>query len=240
VRRALNFAIDRDRMVALYGGAAFAEPTCQILPPQMPGYRRYCPYTRVPRPDGRWIGPDLRRARQLIAASGTAGMAVKVWDTPTPQVLFDEGRYVTALLRRLGYRASLHVLEEAAFYRYTDDSRNHAQVISGGWSADYPSPSVFIGRLTCASFIPNSTSTFDDSEFCDAAIDRQVARAEALQATQPADAEALWARLDHELTDRAIWLPTVTGKTTDVVSKRVGDYQYHPFWGAFVDQLWVR
>jgi peptide/nickel transport system substrate-binding protein len=112
-------------------------------------------------------------------------------------------------------------------------------VISGGWGADYPSPSVFIGKLTCAAFIPNSTSTFDNSEFCDPAIDREVARAEAVQATSPADAEPLWARLDRELTDRAIWLPTITGKTADLVSRRAGNYEYHPFWGAFVDQLWV-
>jgi YVTN family beta-propeller protein len=240
VRRALNFAIDRNRLVEVNGGRAFAEPTCQILPPQMPGYERYCPYTRSPTIIGRWRGPDLAQARRLIDASGTAGMVVKVWDTPTPQVLLDEGRYVTRVLRRLGYRASLHVLPDAAFYRYTDDSRNRAQVISGGWSADYPSPSAFFGKLTCAAFIPNSTSTFDDSEFCDPAIDREVARADALQATDPAAAKPLWARLDRDLTDRAIWLPTVTGKTADLVSDRVGNYQYHPFWGAYVDQLWVR
>ena len=56
----------------------------------------------------------------------------------------------------------------------------------------------------------------------------------------PAESEALWARLDRELTDRAICLPTVDGKKTDVVSRRVGNYQNHPFWGVLVDQLWVR
>ncbi len=68
--------------------------------------------------------------------------------------------------------------------RHTDDSGDHAQVIEGGWGADYPSHSVFIGSLTCASFIPNSTSTFDDSEFCDLRSVGQVARAGALQATR--------------------------------------------------------
>jgi hypothetical protein len=50
----------------------------------------------------------------------------------------------------------------------------------------------------------------------------------------------LWARLDRELTDLAVWLPTVTGKQTDIVSKRVGNYHYHPLWGVLIDQLWVR
>jgi peptide/nickel transport system substrate-binding protein len=46
VRRALNFALDRRRMVEIYGGRQAAQPTCQLLPPQMPGFERYCPYTR--------------------------------------------------------------------------------------------------------------------------------------------------------------------------------------------------
>ena len=64
VRRALNFAIDRDHVARLFAGTA----TCQLLPSQMPGYRRYCPYRR-----------DLARARRLVAASGTRGMTVTVW-----------------------------------------------------------------------------------------------------------------------------------------------------------------
>jgi len=165
---------------------------------------------------------------------------VKVWDSPAPRVALEQGRYLTALLRRLGYRASLHLLPDAAFYRYTDNSRNHAQVISGGWSADYPSASNFLGKLSCDSFIPNSPSTIDNSGFCDPAVDRRIARAEALQLTDPARAQALWSTLDHDLTDAAALLPTVTPVVTDILGTRVGNYHYHPFWGALVDQLWVR
>jgi len=240
VRQALNYAFDRRRAVAVYGGTRRAQPTCQIVPPQLLGYKRYCPYTEGRRPGGRWRGPNLRRARQLIAASGTAGTTVKVWDSPAPRVALEQGRYLTALLRRLGYRASLHLLPDAAFYRYTDNSRNHAQVISGGWSADYPSASNFLGKLSCDSFIPNSPSTIDNSGFCDPAVDRRIARAEALQLTDPARAQALWSTLDHDLTDAAALLPTVTPVVTDILGTRVGNYHYHPFWGALVDQLWVR
>ena len=44
-RRALNYAIDRNAVIALNGGPLAAEPTCQILPPVTPGYQPYCPYT---------------------------------------------------------------------------------------------------------------------------------------------------------------------------------------------------
>ena len=82
--------------------------------------------------------------------------------------------------------------------------------------------------------------TTDASELCDPTLDRQVAHADSLQTSDPAAAAAAWARLDRTLTDRAILVPTVTFKETDVLSRRVGNYQYHLLWGPIVDQLWVR
>jgi ABC-type transport system substrate-binding protein/DNA-binding SARP family transcriptional activator len=241
VRRAVNLALGRRQIVNSYGGTLAAQPTCQILPPQLPGYRRYCPYTRDPAADGRWHGPDLARARRLVAASGTIGMKVTVWNSPTPQVGVDETRDTVATLRQLGYRASLRLLPDNTYFIYTNDSRNDAQVIEAGWSADYPSANDFIGKLTCSYFVPrNGLATTDASEFCDPALDKQAARAAVLQTTDPLAADALWARLDRELTDLAIWLPTVTPNETDLISHRIGNYQYNPVWGALIDQMWIR
>ena len=108
---------------------------------------------------------------------------------------------MTGLLRRLGYRASLRLLSERRFLAYTDDSRNGAQVVSGGWGAEYPSPSTFIAKMSCGGFIPGSKSNFNVSGFCDPTIDQRIARAQSLQTTDPTKAAALWARLDRELTD---------------------------------------
>ena len=52
VRRAMNFAVDRDRVVQIFGGEAAARSTCQQLPPNFPGYEPYCPYTMDPGPEG--------------------------------------------------------------------------------------------------------------------------------------------------------------------------------------------
>jgi len=241
VRRALNLALDRGRIVAGQGGPLAATPTCQILPPGMPGYRRYCPYTRDPGPDGRWHSPDLARAKRLIAASGTAGMKVTVWDSTAPDNAVKEGRITAAALRQLGYRATLRQLPDSTYFTYTNDSRNHAQVIDGGTGPDYPSANTFIGGSTCAYFVPgDGVANRDPTSFCDPAFDRQVARALALQQTNRVAADALWARLDRKLTDLAIWLPTVTPNETDLISKRVRNFKFHPLWGPLIDQLWVR
>jgi hypothetical protein len=56
----------------------------------------------------------------------------------------------------------------------------------------------------------------------------------------PLAADVLWARLDREFTDLAIWLPTVTPNETDLISHRFANYQYNPVWGALIDQMWIR
>jgi YVTN family beta-propeller protein len=237
VRRALNYAIDRRAIVKFYGGSRAAQPTCQSLPPQIPGFQRYCPYTLHPTRTGVWHAPDLATARRLVSASGTSGMKIALLDTAQPRIFFDEGRAVVATLRRLGYRASLRVVSDAAYFRIASDPRNRAQVISGGWNAEFPSASDFIAlHLSCRGLRSGQNA----GRFCNQTIDRQIARAQSLQLARPQQAARLWSSIDHELVDRAVTVSLVTPNDTGFVSKRVGNYQFHPIWGVLVDQLQVR
>src|SRR5262249_32903317 len=161
-------ALDRQAVVTGYGGPLAAQPTCQILPPYLPGYRAYCPYTRGPAADGRLHGPDLARAPRLVPPSRPPGIAIPLPDppppppTPTPKATVAETRAPASRLRPLGYRASLRLLPDSTYFTYTNDSRNHAQVIDGGWGADYPSADDFLGKLTCNHFAPrNGLATTD-------------------------------------------------------------------------------
>ena len=168
-------------------------------------------------------------------------MSVTVWDLIAPTGTVNETRAAVAMLRQLGYRASLRLLPESTYFASTLDSRNRAQVIEGGWSADYASADTFIGKLACSYFVPgNGLATTDGSEFCDPAVDRQISQAAVLQAVDPRAAAARWAQLDRQLTDQAVFLPTVTPNEVDLVSRRAGNYQYNPVWGVLVDQLMVR
>jgi peptide/nickel transport system substrate-binding protein len=240
VRRALNFAVDRRAIAALYGGPAAATPTCQIIPATVPGHVSYCPYTRDPSPSGRWSAPDLRRARRLIVASGTAGESVTVL-TEAPSGPWDEpaGRYIVGLLRRVGYHARLRVLTQNQLGAARVDYRHPLQVDTNSWIADFPSPSQWINTfLTCAGHPPARLD--NHSQFCDPAVDRLATRASQLEPTDPGAADELWARADRRITNLAPWIPTVTETETDLVSRRVGNYEWVPSIGALLDQLWVR
>jgi len=233
VRRALNFAIDRDRVVRLYGGPSVATPTCQVLPPGLPGYRRYCPYTLAPRREGRWTAPDLGTARRLVADSGARGTRVVVWtyqDAPAAAV----SRYAAAVLRRLGFRAVARVAPFPAWDRAVHDPGKHVQIAFGAWLADYPAASDFFNLLL------SCHGTGNPLGYCDAGVDREIERALSLAATDPRAADRVWRGLDRRVTDLAAWAPLVNVFATDFVSRRVGNYQYNPLWGILADQLWVR
>jgi len=84
-------------------------------------------------------------------------MRVTVWDvSPSPEGAIKEAADTVRALRQLGYRAGLRLLPPSTYFAYTGDSRNRAQVIDGGWSADYASADDFISKLTCAYFVPGN------------------------------------------------------------------------------------
>jgi peptide/nickel transport system substrate-binding protein len=108
------------------------------------------------------------------------------------------------------------------------------------WNASVPSPSDWITlQLSCAAWHPPARLA-NHALFCDPAVDRIATHAAQLQTTNPVVADRLWARADRDITNLAPWIPTVTETETDIVSARVGDYQYVPGVLALLDQLWVR
>ena len=236
-RRAVNYAVDRRRLIDLNGEPG--EPSCQILPPILPGYGPYCPYTRYANDAGTWSAPDLARGRALVKASRTTGMRVEV-DTPGPRAAVSS--YVASVLRKLGYAASVrHFDDPAAYYSYVADSRNRAQIGWAGWVPDYLAASNFLRALfTCDAFVPRSPTSLNLFEYCDPALDAKMEHAAALQESDPLRAGELWADVDRALVDRAVTVPWSVPRQRVLLSNRVGNYQGHPLWGTLFDQLWVK
>jgi peptide/nickel transport system substrate-binding protein len=240
VRRAFSLAADRGSFVAMLGGLDLATPTCQILPPGIPGYQPYCPFTTDPSASGAWVGPDLAAARTLVAESGTSGMHVTVWSddfAPDPTT----GAFTVSVLRELGYRATLHIATPEAM-RAVNDSRRRIQATDGNWYADYPSASDFFDLLfRCSAFrLGDPADTRNGSFFCAPAIDKLMNLADDQQATGPARAAATWATVDRAVTFAAPWVPLAVLNNMDFLSARVTNYRYNLFFGILLDQLQIR
>jgi peptide/nickel transport system substrate-binding protein len=238
-RQGVNYATDHNALVKIYGGPKLASPTCQILPPNFPGYVAYCPYTKSP--GTTWSAPDLTKAQQLITASGTKGASVKV-NTDTTAVDKALGEYFVGLLNQLGYHASLQALSADIQYPYAQNSKNHVQFAFSSWYQDYPAASDFLNILLgCDSFHPNSNSSPNIAEFCDKTkIQPEMTRALQMGITNQTAANSLWASVDHQLVDRAVWVPLFNPKYLDFVSNRVKNHIFSPQWYFLLDQASIK
>lgn len=245
VRRALNYAVDRGKIAAML--SLDSRPTCQLLPPYIPGYQPRCPYTTNPSGSGLWHAPDLAKAAALIAASRTRGASITVWNQAAPPIITTAAataisRYLVALLDRLGYRATLKTVSTTDTSYQPQNSRLRIQDSLGFSFPGYPAASQLLGPqyTSCQSFLPASANNPNVPELCDPRLDATVRSALAAEAVGSPTATALWAQADRQLTDQAPAVELVTPSTVDLVSHRVGNYQYNPQQGVLIDQLWVR
>ena len=236
VRRALNYAVDRELVAELEGGAPLVLPACHHVAPGHPGYAPECDYTRDPDRGGLWSGPDVERAHTLIERSHTAGQRVTV---SVPSEEHQVGRYIARLLERLGYRSRLRDFgdEYGEFHGYVGDSRNGAQVGTDGFAADFPTPTDFTLPFRCDNYIPRSPANGNLPEYCDEGFERRI---EAALRARGAEADARWHGAYRYLARAAPAAPLVNRRGAVFVSKRLGNYQHHPLLGVLLDEVWVR
>ena len=235
VRRALNYAVDRQLVAELEGGAPLSVPACHHVASGHPGYVPECVYTRDPRAGGIWSGPDVARARSLVERSGTTGRAVTVM---VPSDKLRVGRYLAGLLESLGYRSRVRAFSSyGAFHDYVADSRNGAQVGTDGWAADFPTPTDFTTPFSCTSLMPRSSENANLAQYCDAGFEHRI---DAAVRAHGAEADALWRSTYRYLARSAPAAPLVNRHGAVFVSERLGNYQHHPLFGVLLDQAWVR
>lgn len=135
VRQAMNYAIDKDKIVRLLHGTG--TPANSVLPPPVPGYN----------PNLNVYAYDPVKARRLLAESGHAdGVSFNLWyytDSTTPDTTASAIQYD---LLQVGIHAHLNPVTFPAFLDATE-RRKTAQCAISGWSQDYPDPSDFLDTM---------------------------------------------------------------------------------------------
>jgi peptide/nickel transport system substrate-binding protein len=237
-RQAVAYALDRKALVNLFGGPSLAQPVCQVLPPGFPGHEPYCPFTKDP--GEKWSAPDMEKAKQLVAESGTAGQEVTII---VQDVTVDRnvGVYIQSVLNDLGYKATVKAISANIQFTYIQNTNNKVQMSVTQWYQDYPAASDFLNVLFgCGSFREGSDSSINISGFCDEAIEKRMQEALALAVTEEAAANKLWAGIDRSVTDAAPAAIMFTPKHLDFVSSRLGNFQFNSQFYWMVPQSWVQ
>jgi ABC-type transport system substrate-binding protein len=169
-------------------------------------------------------------------------MSITIWSEPIYGIDYTAtGRYIVSLLDSLGYRARLKTFAagDTSYAPRFSDPRTRGQAAFGTAASAYTAASEFIQFLFSCQFFPGSNV----SEFCSRRLDATMQSAFAAEGPQGANTPAaagLWASADRQITDQAPLVPLVTPYTLDLVSARIGNYQYDIVQGALIDQMWVK
>ncbi|HWJ31176.1 MAG TPA: ABC transporter substrate-binding protein [Gaiellaceae bacterium] len=237
-RQAVNYAIDRNALIKIFGGPKLATPSCQVLPPGFPGNKPYCPYTK--NPGTTWTAPDVAKAKQLVNESGQKGAKVVVISA-NDEVQKAVGVYLASVLNEIGFKATAKAISGNIAFTYPQNTKNHVQINVQQWYQDYPAASDFLHILFgCESFHPGSDSSINMAGFCNKPINNQMNAALKQEVTSFPKANAMWAKIDRQVTDQAPMATMFTPKHLDFVSKRVGNFVFSKQFYWLVDQSWVQ
>ena len=237
-RQAVSYAVDRNAMVKLFGGSVLAAPSCQILPAGFPGHEDYCPHTAGGGP--KYNGPDMEKAKALMAESGQKGQKVTIIseDTDTSKA---QGTYLQSVLNDLGFDTSLKPISTNLQFNYIQNTKNNVQISVSQWYQDYPAASDFLYILAgCESFHKDSDSSINIAGFCDKAINDKMHAALDKGVTDQAAADKMWAEIDRAVTDKAPIISFFNPKHIDFTSKRLGNFKFNSEFYFLITQAWVK
>jgi peptide/nickel transport system substrate-binding protein len=206
VRRAANYAIDPAVMRRIYGGQL--APSQQILPPGMPGYRKFVLYPH-----------SLARARRLVAAADPSDRDVTVW-TDTESVNREAAAYYRSRLERIGLHA--HLKAVAGLDYFTAIGSSSTPDLDTGWAnwyADYSHPDDFFRPTMLGSGVARTNNT----NLARIDVPALNSKIEALGQGGPLGParERRYAALDRAYMKRAPWVPIGNPTASMIVSKAI-------------------
>ncbi|KAA0114460.1 ABC transporter substrate-binding protein [Mycolicibacterium sp. P9-22] len=214
VRQAVNYAIDPEALNRVFGGRM--HPTQQVLPPGMPGYEEYKLYP----------GPDMNKAKALLAEANPADRDITVWtnDEPDRKRI---GEYYHDVLNQLGFNATLKVIAGDVYFT-TIGNQSTPDLDTGfaNWFQDFPHPDDFFRPLLNSdAILPTNGNNFSRASYpeLDAKMDELLRN----QLTD-GDTEAQYAALDKAYMEQAAWAPYGNEQFSTFVSERMDfDNAYH-------------
>jgi peptide/nickel transport system substrate-binding protein len=221
-RQAVNYALDSTALVRVFGGRL--RPTCNFLPPGVPGYQESdCAYGDPDEPG------DIDKAKELVEQSGYKGTKVTVWtETIDPHPAIAE--YYRDLLNEIGFKADTKVLDPQVYFELVGSKRTKAQTGFTNWFQDYPHPGDFIEVLLSSRALETPV-TNNQSFVSDPQLDKKL---DELRGEDPGETADEWAELDdYVVNEKAYVAPYGNEESTSFFSERMDAQDcagIHPVW----------
>ena len=186
-RQAVQAAIDDRAMSRLASG--FLTPDCHLIPPGIQGNSSpsSCPYGDPNQ------GPNMAKAKQLMASAGVKGTPVTVWgEERSPRRQWVD--YLTSVLNQLGFKASEKIITSQVYFQTIGNAKTKPQIGFADWNQDFPHPDDFVQLFNSASILPENSENYGYVK--DPHVDSTEAHLNSVPGTQLSSSASNWAALD--------------------------------------------
>ncbi|MGH7878602.1 MAG: ABC transporter substrate-binding protein, partial [Candidatus Binataceae bacterium] len=220
VRRAFNYAIRKDKLIAILNGRGVAARA--ILPPGLPGYD----------PSVAGYPYDPAKARALLEAAGVARDFA-------PQIWFRADQNETILAESIQQDLAIvgvhAVLKPLAWSPLLEAVRqpNTVELASLGWEADFPDPSNFLEVLFSKKQWGDNNDTFYANRRVDALLDQ------AAPVSDSASRYQLYDRAQKMVLADAPWVPLYHRVAYVIRQPWVNDYILNPMRPTRLEKIWL-
>jgi peptide/nickel transport system substrate-binding protein len=219
VRQAINYAVNKDTVVAGDGGTTLADKATSIQPPTIVGRVDYDPYPT-----------DPAKAQQLLNDAGLGdGFDLTLDVRPDPR---QQGMAVAIqeALKPLKINVKINNIDTSTFYEVIATPAQQHDAAITGWCPDWSSGATFLPPLF------DGRNIFDKgnqnlAQINDEAINKRIDEIGAM--TDVNAANAAYAELDKQIMEQAPIVPLVYEKNVTIVGGNVaGAYLNDAFSGG--------
>ncbi len=229
VRQAVNYAINRNALLRVWGGPSQGAVTDQVLPPTMSGWKDADIYP---------MSGDPAKAKELLAEAGvTLPIQTKVVTISDQAGYKEVAQAIQAQLKDVGINIEVDAVINSV--QYAQISTRAAKVPMGltMWSQDYPDPDDFIDVLLDGTRMTD-TNNQDFAAFNNPEISKEIA---SLAGVSGAERDARYMALDEKIIrDFAPWAPILNPVRVELIGPRVTNFIVHPVYGPDIAVVGVQ
>jgi oligopeptide transport system substrate-binding protein len=210
VRQAINYAIDRNKIVTYFKNGVGIPATGGFTPPGMAGFEQIASYG---------YHYDPAKASELLRQAGyPGGKGMPVITCITPDNFADIVNFIASQVREIGIPMQVEVMQPAIVKQQM--SKSEAVFFRGQWIADYPDAETYLAFFNGRLPAPPNYTRFNNKDF-DRWYDEAMNAPDTLR-------WALYRRMDSLAIHEAPLIPMYYDQRLHFTQKRVSGFSANP------------
>ncbi len=214
LRRAMSLAYDPATANTLfYSGTAI--PAQSLVPPGIAG--------NIPGFKNEWVGPDIERAKKLLAEAGYPegkGLPEITFDTSASSVSRQIGEFFARQMAKIGVKIKVITNPWPELQKKIQTRQTMLQSLA--WGADYPDAENFLQLL----YGPNKTPGANGSNYDNPEFNKMFDKARYLQDSP--ERTKLYEEMNKWAADQVPWIYGVHRQRYTLIQGWLRNYQYMP------------